>query len=305
MPDHFDYSSPADRLFTPQSVFWRVNREILVGLGGGRAVLLELAHPLVAAGVAGHSQFKKNPLRRLYRTAEVMNHLIFARQQQAQKALRHFHYCHRSVRGVLAASEGVFSAGTKYSGENPALKFWVLATLLDSALLAYEKFVAPLTLAEKRAYYLEGQKLAHVFGIPFSFIPDTYEEFIAYMHNMLGGATLHIGETAPALVQAILAGRSLRPLTRLLYFVGVGLLPESLRAAYGVTWTDRQEKKLERLARSCRRVRARLPCWMCVNPRAWLAERQYQRRRSQPGPHPVNGYGHPPLPARRGQLKHE
>ncbi len=281
------------RLFTPGSVFWRVNRETLVGLGGGRALLLELAHPLIAAGVAEHSQFKKNPLQRLYRTAQVMNHLIFANPKQAQKALRHFQQCHQTVRGVLPHDEGTFRAGMKYSAQNPGLKFWVLATLIDSALLAYERFVAPLSMPEKRAYYLDSQKLAGLFGIPFSFIPDSYDEFEAYMQSMFAGETLQAGETARALLQALLTRRGLRKVAELMYYCGLGMLPKKLRESYGVSWSDHQNHKLEKISALCRRTRGLLPDLICINPRAWLAECQLRNQSPPPASFHTSGNGRP------------
>ena len=64
-------------LFTPASVTWRVHREAAVLLGGGRALLLQVAHPLVAAGVAAHSRFRSAPLERLRRTLDLMLTLVF------------------------------------------------------------------------------------------------------------------------------------------------------------------------------------------------------------------------------------
>lgn len=272
MSNHFRQASPAARLFTPDSIYWRVNREMLTALSGGRALALELAHPLIAAGVAEHSRFQKNAWRRLYRTMKVMNGLAFGGADEARAALRYFHQCHARVRGVLPRPEGVFPSDTEYSAQNPSLRFWVLATLIDSALVAYEHFVAPLTLTEKRAYYLDSQKFAHAFGIPFSFVPDTYEEFAAYMQNMLTGEILHVGETAQALVQALLSQRGLRGLARLMQFCGAAMLPEKLREAYGVAWNEKQQMRFEKMAKFFRHARARLPAVFCVNPQAVLAE---------------------------------
>ncbi len=284
----FDQLPPAVRLFTPASVFWRVNREMLTGLSGGRALALELAHPLVAAGVSEHSHFQRNPWRRLYRTMKVMNDLTFGGAEAARTALRYFHQCHAHVRGVLPRKEGIFPAETKYSSQNSGLKFWVLATLIDSALVAYEHFVAPLALSEKRAYYLDSQKLAHVFGIPFSFVPDTYEEFATYMQNMFAGETLHVGETARTLVQALLAQRGLRGLARLMQFCGAAMLPENLREAYGVAWNEKQQMKFDRMAGFCRLTRARLPEAFCVNPQALLAEWRLKHMAKRSFSPPVN-----------------
>ncbi|MGH7492361.1 MAG: oxygenase MpaB family protein [bacterium] len=282
MSNNHMQAPPAARLFTPDSVFWRVHREILAGLSGGRALALELAHPLIAAGVAEHSHFQTNPWRRLYRTVKVMNDLTFGGAAAARTALQHFHQCHARVRGVLPRTEGAFPAATKYSSQNPGLRFWVLATLIDSSLVAYEHFVAPLTLAEKRAYYLDSQRLAQAFGIPFSFVPDTYEEFSSYMQNMFVGEALHVGETAQALVQALLARRGLHGIARMMQFCGAAMLPEKLREAYDIAWDEKRERKFERIAHYCRYARARLPEVFCVNPQAWLAEWRFRQTEYDP-----------------------
>jgi len=159
--------------------------------------------------------------------------------------------------------------------------------LMDSAMLAYTQFVRPLTLVEKRSYYLDSQMLARLFGIPFSLIPDTYDEFDSYMRSMLAGETLQVGETAQALVQDLLTQRGLRGLARLLYFCGAGMLPPKWREAYGILWSRRQQTQFEQMASRCRRLRARLPDVACVNPRALWAEWQIEHdaapRSSPPG----------------------
>jgi uncharacterized protein (DUF2236 family) len=49
-------------LYGPASEAWRLNREATILLGAGpRALLLQLAHPLVAEGVDQHSAFRENP----------------------------------------------------------------------------------------------------------------------------------------------------------------------------------------------------------------------------------------------------
>ena len=92
--------------FTPHSVFWRVNSDALVNLAGSRALLLELAHPLVAAGVAGHSNYRGDPFGRLMRTLSTMSRLMFTDAGSAEAALRHFNACHARVKGALDQAVG-------------------------------------------------------------------------------------------------------------------------------------------------------------------------------------------------------
>ena len=97
-----------DTLFVPGTAFWRVNRELLLNLAGSSALLMELAHPLVAAGVAENSHFRRHPLARLYRTGRSMADMTFGTVQSALQAARHINNCHRRVRGVLQEGTGRF-----------------------------------------------------------------------------------------------------------------------------------------------------------------------------------------------------
>src|SRR5262245_39609061 len=117
-----------DRLFSPTSPFWQVNRELLLGLGGMRALLLELAHPLVAAGVADHSNFQKRPLKRLYRTMRLMSCITFGTRTAARRAVRQIGQCHHSVHGETKQAAGCYPLGRIYNANDPELKLWVLAT---------------------------------------------------------------------------------------------------------------------------------------------------------------------------------
>jgi len=103
--------------FGPGSVTWRINRETALLAGGGRALLLQVAHPLVAAGVAQHSDFETNPWRRLVRTLDVGTKIVFGDPQTSAAAARALRRRHETVRGV--SDEGV-----PYEANDPALLLW-------------------------------------------------------------------------------------------------------------------------------------------------------------------------------------
>ncbi|MCL4297191.1 MAG: DUF2236 domain-containing protein [Anaerolineae bacterium] len=262
--------------FSPDDPFWRVNQEGLVILAGARAVMLELAHPLVAAGVARHSNFKRDSLGRLYRTVFMMVDATFGHAETARQAVGRVHRCHRSVEGVLPVGVGPFAAETAYRANDPDLKMWVLATLIDSILLVHDLFVRPLTLAEKEAYYRDSQLLGRLLGIPAQVMPPTYGDFTAYVEGMLSGDTLTVGDTAREVAAAIFAP-PLGPAIRIASFIGLGLLPARLRADFNFPWDERREKRLYWLARQSRRLRATLPTVLCVWPHALLAEWRFRR----------------------------
>src|SRR5207237_1133110 len=132
-------------LFPPGSVTWRLGRESCLLLGGGRALLLQVAHPGVAAGVAEHSDFRSRPLDRLLRTLGLTLSLSFGNRPQVLRAARTINRTHDRVRG-----DG-------YHATDPRLLLWVHATLIDGVFVTYEAFVRPLEREEREAYYAEAQ----------------------------------------------------------------------------------------------------------------------------------------------------
>src|SRR5678809_1514444 len=109
-------------LFSPKSVFWRVNRELACTFAAPRAVLMQIAHPLVAAGVAEHSEFRKHRFARLYRTAFAAAAITFGSRDFAQRSVETINNKHKKVHGVLKSQQGIFPAGTPYDANDPGLK---------------------------------------------------------------------------------------------------------------------------------------------------------------------------------------
>src|SRR4051794_27206464 len=140
-------------LFGPDSVTWQVHREGVLLLGGGAAIILQLAHPLVAAGVAQHSNYRDDPWGRLYRTLDTTTKIVFGPTHVAEEAARRLRHGHGLVRGVTDEAAGRFPAGTPYDARTPKLAMWVHATLVHVSLLVYTRYVGPLTIAEQRRYY--------------------------------------------------------------------------------------------------------------------------------------------------------
>jgi uncharacterized protein (DUF2236 family) len=249
----------ARSLFGPQSVTWRVNRETTLLLGGGRALLLQIAHPLIAAGVAAHSRYQQEPLQRLWRTLDLTLTTVFGTAAQALAAVRQVERVHARVRGELAEAVGPFAAGTPYDANDPALLFWVHATLVDSAVHAYERLVAPLTAAERTALYGESQISARLFGIPQALIPPTWGAFRAYMRAMIGGPTLAVGPDSRVIAAGLLSPPlpfGLRQLAASTRLFTIGLLPPAIRRRYGYRWTPLHVRALGAITVA---IRAGLP----------------------------------------------
>src|SRR5256714_9195655 len=115
-------------LFGPDSLTWRVNREGVLLFGGGTATILQVAHPLVAAGVSQHSDYREDPWGRLYRTLDVVTKITFGSTRTSDQAAEQLRKVHERVRGVATEDGGSYPAGTRYCALNPDLHRWVPAT---------------------------------------------------------------------------------------------------------------------------------------------------------------------------------
>jgi uncharacterized protein (DUF2236 family) len=181
------------------------------------------------------------------------------------------------VRGLVSQKEPSF-AGAGYDASDQELLLWVHATLIDSAMIAYDRFVAPLREADKIDYYNDSIKLARLFGIEGTIIPSGLAEFEAYMKQMLNGGVIAVGPTAKRLAQDVLYARPwiFKPAGPLFRFVTAGLLPEKLRRDYGLSWNERKAKMFSTLAAVIRAVRPLVPTPLRIVPHARKAERDLQ-----------------------------
>jgi uncharacterized protein (DUF2236 family) len=265
-----------ERFFSPDMMIWRVDREMVLLAAGGRALLMQLAHPKVAAGVAEHSHFKGDPLGRLRRTMSAMWSIGFDEASEARASLEQVKSVHRTIHGIASPAESL-SFGTPYDALDVELLLWVHATLIDSAMVAYDIFVKPLAPDEKSRYYDDSKKLAYLFEIPETILPSSLVDFDGYMDQMLRGGEIAIGSTARALAQEILFPRPwiLRPAGPLFRLITAGLLPERLREGYRIGWDKRKEKTFRLLVNGIRRLLPLVPSPLRVVPNARAAEKRY------------------------------
>jgi uncharacterized protein (DUF2236 family) len=228
--------NPTSSLFGPGSMTWHVNREAVLLLGGGRALLMQVAHPLVAAGVQAFSDFRRDPLRRLQRTLDLTLTMTFAGAAHAIEAVRTIEAVHQRVHGQLEDDIGPFPRGTFYDANDPELLFWVHATLVDTALMAYDRYVGPLPAGDRARYYQESTIAARLMGIPQHLIPAEYADFKRYMSALLRGPQLVVGRAAREIAASILRPplpRVTQPAFWLSAALTRELLPPVLRQRYG------------------------------------------------------------------------
>ncbi len=259
-------------LFPPGTVARRVNAETALALGGGRALLLQLAHPMVAAGVADHSDFRQDAFGRLANTLDLTLTVAFGDEHQREAAAARVADTHRRVTGVRA--------DRPYRALDPKLLQWVHATLVDSALVAYERFVGSVGRVARERYHEEMKRQAAAFGIPEDHLPGSFEDFRGYVDSMV--ATLEVSEEARELSRGVLhppAPVPLRPLAGIGRLLTAGLLPDRIRAGYGVAWDPRRERVFTALAAAIRGGLPLLPdAW-----RRWPHARDADRRLDVPG----------------------
>jgi len=231
----------AGGVFTPQDTIWKVNRHAVLMLGGGRALLLQAAHPLALAGVLAHSDYSSGPWKRLERTMEATSTACFGRPEAAERVGRRVRAMHTKVNGTLAEPMGPFPAGTPYDARDPALLLWVHATLVDTALLMYRTYVGDLTHDEYDEYWQQMKVLARLFGCPDDALPGTYDDFRAYWTGMLASEEICVTPQACELAREVVLRPPLpapvRPAWRLVNFATAGFLPAKLRRGYGFTWS--------------------------------------------------------------------
>jgi uncharacterized protein (DUF2236 family) len=249
--------APDPGLYGPGSEAWRLNREAALLLGAGpRALLLQLAHPLVAAGVEAHSDFRADPWARLAGTLRSYLRIVYGTTPAARAEIRRLNRLHRGV------------TGPGYDARDPHLSLWVHATLIDSTLATVEAWMEPLTPDRRARFYAESLPIGRLFGIPDGVLPRDIDAFDAYLAAMTGpggpvhptpvarelaGVILH-PPLAPAVdrgpvaarlgpVAAPLAGILRRlPLNAATWLLlpSIGLLPVGIREAYGFAWGPRE-----------------------------------------------------------------
>lgn len=229
---------PVAGIYGPGSQVWRINREAVIFLGGGRAALLQLAHPFVAQGVSDHSTTRSDPLGRFLRTFEHVFAMVYGDLDSALTAARRVHVIHEHVLGVLPQRVGPYAEGTPYAANVPDALLWVHATLWDTSIQVYELVMGELSAEVKAAYYEETKRFAWLFGIPDDVLPATWPDFRRYCDAMYVSPQLTVAPAAADMGRFLLDPARTRfgPVWNWYGVMTAGLLPERVRAAYGLDY---------------------------------------------------------------------
>jgi uncharacterized protein (DUF2236 family) len=247
-------------IFGPSSVSWKVNRESALFLGAGRAALLQLAHPWVATALDQHSNLRSDPLARFHNTFRVVFTMIFGTLDQALAASRYLYRLHTRIQGELSESVAAYAQGSSYRANQVGALLWVYATLIDSALRAYECVLPPLKDSEREAYYSESKTMAALFGIPPAALPVNWSAFEAYMRTMLISDLLGVGAPTRELAQYILHGRgSWVPVPHWYRALTTAMMPERFRDEFSLTYGEPEKRAAAKARIWLPKIYRRLP----------------------------------------------
>jgi uncharacterized protein (DUF2236 family) len=226
-------------VYDDDAIIRRVHREHVMALAGPRALLMQAAHPVAFAGFFAHTGALDEPYERLNRTARIVQLVVFGPRAEAERATRRVRAMHKRVRGELSQPAGRFPAGTPYAADDPALLLWILATLVDSGLTVYQRYVRGLTREERDAYWRDYRVFGRHFGLREREMPDTIEDFEVYVRDTVRRDLEVTAEARRLAVQIVMhppVPLHLRPLLEAANFVTVGLLPPKIRRQYGFRW---------------------------------------------------------------------
>lgn len=254
--------SPAQGLFGPDSMMWRVHRESIVFLGAGTALLLQTAHPWIAQAVADHSKALKDPLGRYYRTFRPVFAMIFGTLDQALAQARAVRAIHDRIEGVLPEPIGAWPAGQSYDANEAHALLWVHATLWHTALAVHERVLGPLSGGDRERYYGETRRFAALFGVPDTLVPQDWDAFSAYVETMVNSDDLAVGSAGQRIAHYFLEPGGFRfgALVPGWYRAVTALfLPPRLAKAFGLRRDEREIARAERAIAQVRRLYRKLP----------------------------------------------
>ncbi|MBP0110536.1 MULTISPECIES: oxygenase MpaB family protein [Bradyrhizobium] len=296
-------AGPVAGVFGPSSVTWQIDREAVIFLGAGRALLLQLAHPWVAAAIAEHSKTFADPIGRFHRTFGIVFPMVFGSLDQALLSSRQLHRRHSMIVGEMPETVGPFPAGSRYCANDiPSLR-WVHATLVETALMVHDLVLPPLSAEERDRYWSEARLYGALFGLTGDDLPADWSGFAAYTTAMAQSETLTVSPAAREIAAQIFSGARpwLRP-PRWYRALAARMLPERLRAGFGLALDERDIRAADNALTWIRRVYPKLPDrlryvgpyqeaqarlrgepqpdWMtrCLN-RAWIGRPQMDARR--------------------------
>jgi uncharacterized protein (DUF2236 family) len=237
-------ADPRAGIFGPGSIAWQIGGDLAVFLGGGRAALLQLAHPMVAYAIAQHSHTRADAAGRFRRTFRHVFAMLFGELEDAFAAARRVHAIHSTIHGEIPQAIGSWPAGTPYHANDAEALRWVHATLVDTALAMRERIDGRLPEAIKDGYVIEMNRFARLFGIPDALLPGSHAGHAAYVRAMLASDRLAVAPCAREMAHFLVGrGAAAQPaLGRIAEAVTALLLPARLAAQFELCAAPRRAR---------------------------------------------------------------
>jgi uncharacterized protein (DUF2236 family) len=253
-------TNPIEGIFGPNSISWRINRESALFLGAGRAALLQLAHPWVAAALDQHSSLLAKPIARFHNTFRFIFTMIFGSAPQAARTARSLYQMHTRITGDLPDDVAGYAKGSRYEALQVSALLWVYATLIESAVIAYQCVLPPLRPDELAAYYAESRILAGFFGIPPDALAPDWGSFQAYVAQMCSSQALGVSNRSRFMAQSILTGaRSRIHIPQWYRSLTTDWLPPRFREEFGFAFGLAEQTQSQKTQYFLPRVYAKLP----------------------------------------------
>jgi len=276
--------TPDPGLFGPDSVTWRVMHEPLLILGGGRALLMQAANPLVAQGAIDFSAYAEDPFGRLMRTIRWVTLVTYGTRAEAVAASNVVNRLHDRVAGTLPGEHATpaLPGGSSYSALDAEQLRWVHASFVDTMLVTHDAVVGGLSDADRTRFVREWDAVADLMHVPPHLLWRTHGEMRRYVDRQVARGVALPGKGSRLVSQTVLRpplpSPWLRPGWDVVAFTTVGLLPPAVRRAYGITWTRAHTAAHRALCVSLRRARPLLPRRLLVSPVHELAMARVEGR---------------------------
>lgn len=266
---HGEIPDPKVGLYGPSSMMWKVLKYVAPpGLGAGRALLLQTAHPWITIGIDEHSTVRDNPLERGRRTFRNITAMVFGTMPQAMAAADYVRRAHDKVQGDMKYDAGAFKKGSEYRANEINAMIWVHATLWETVVHMYERVERPLTAEEKERFYQETKLFAMLFGIPAEALPADWEAFMAYNRAMWDSPQLTVTPATKTLAKYLFKPKNilLIPAMSVQKTFTAANLPPRLREDYGMSYGFFRRANYKFLLFSARIADRLLPKSLRYNP---------------------------------------
>ena len=218
--------------FGPQSMMWKINREITVLFGGARALLMHAAHPLIAAGARQTSFYQRDPWKRLIRTLSLQNSVTFGTKQEADESAHRINKLHEVIKGKDSVSGGIYDA------LDHEQLLWVHACLQISSIYFYEKTVKKLSINEKNLYHQENMIAAELVLVNIKEMPQTHDELKDWVTTKSREKDYLVVTDVAEDVKDIISGgpvpRHIKPIWPFIAFTAFQTLPQEFKDIYGI-----------------------------------------------------------------------